>query len=176
MVSVASRRNRQPNAVFSISDAENLPYPSRYFDAVAHFGGINFFPNIKAGIAEMERVCKIGGTVLFGDEGIAPWLRDTDYARIAISNNKAWVAQAPSSNCRLMRPTSSWNTFWAIVFTSYLFSFQRPPLYEYRFAAQGNTRRHAAHQVFRTIGGSFRRVEKRRSIKWRGIAAFRCIA
>ncbi len=46
-------------------------------------------------IREMDRVVKSGGKVVFGDEGVAPWLRDTEYGKIAITNNKLWDAQAP---------------------------------------------------------------------------------
>ncbi|RDI48172.1 class I SAM-dependent methyltransferase [Aquicella lusitana] len=95
MVLSASNKFKQSNVRFSVSTATALPYKSRYFDAVFHFGGINLFGNIKKAIAEMERVCKVNGTILFGDEGIASHLRDTQYAEIAISNNKLWASQPP---------------------------------------------------------------------------------
>ena len=63
----------------SVCDAQILPFPSDFFDGAFHFGGINLFDNIKSAISEMERVVKPGGRVVFGDEGIAPWLRDTEY-------------------------------------------------------------------------------------------------
>ena len=43
----------------------------------------------------MERVVKPGGRVVFGDEGIAPWLKNTEYGRIALNNNSLWSASAP---------------------------------------------------------------------------------
>lgn len=95
MVTSASIGCQQENICFSVSNATSLPYVSRYFDAVFHFGGINLFGDVKKAIAEMERVCKIGGKVLFGDEGIAPHLRGTEYADIAINNNRLWAAEAP---------------------------------------------------------------------------------
>jgi SAM-dependent methyltransferase len=95
MVISASKLSEQENICFSVSTANSLPYVSRYFDAVFHFGGINLFGDIRKAIAEMERVCKIGGRVLFGDEGIAPHLRGTQYADIAINNNRLWAAEAP---------------------------------------------------------------------------------
>jgi SAM-dependent methyltransferase len=72
---------------FSISDATNLPFDDDYFDAVFHFGGLNLFSDIAAGISEMDRVVRDGGRVVFGDEGLAPWLKDTDYGRLIINNN-----------------------------------------------------------------------------------------
>jgi SAM-dependent methyltransferase len=95
MVLSASKTSGGENICFSISNAMSLPYVSRYFDAVYHFGGINLFGDIRKAIAEMERVCKIGGRILFGDEGIAPHLRGTQYAEIAINNNPLWAADAP---------------------------------------------------------------------------------
>ena len=95
MVICASKSCDRENICFSISNALSLPYVSRYFDAVYHFGGINLFGDTRKAIAEMERVCKIGGRVLFGDEGIAPHLRGTLYADIAINNNPLWAIEPP---------------------------------------------------------------------------------
>lgn len=95
MVSMASETCSLENVCFSVSNAMSLPYVSRYFDAVFHFGGINLFGDVRQAIGEMERVCKIGGRVLFGDEGIAPHLRGTQYADIAITNNRLWATEAP---------------------------------------------------------------------------------
>ncbi len=79
----------------SISNASQLPFADRFFDAAYHFGGINLFDDIKLAIHEMERVVKIGGRVVFGDEGVAPWLRQTAYGRMAINNNKLWQSESP---------------------------------------------------------------------------------
>ncbi|NOV30125.1 class I SAM-dependent methyltransferase [Methylomonas sp. ZR1] len=95
MVKKSSDINKFNNLCFSVSNAKSLPYASRYFDAVYHFGGINLFGDIGKAISEMERVCKIGGKVLFGDEGIASHLRGTPYAEIAINNNRLWASNAP---------------------------------------------------------------------------------
>lgn len=88
---------KYPNSkiYFSVSDANHLPFPSNFFDGAFHFGGINLFENIKGSICEMERVVKSGGRVVFGDEGVAPWLRGTEYGQIAIVNNRLWNANAP---------------------------------------------------------------------------------
>lgn len=98
MVTSASKLCAQENICFTVSTANLLPYVSRYFDAVFHFGGINLFGDTRKAIAEMERVCKIGGRVVFGDEGIAPHLRGTRYADIAINNNRLWAAEAPMNS------------------------------------------------------------------------------
>jgi ubiquinone/menaquinone biosynthesis C-methylase UbiE len=95
MVIEASRKNRSENVCFSVSNGNSLPYTSRYFDAVFHFGGINLFGDTRRAISELERVCKIGGRVVFGDEGISPHLRGTEYAEMAIKNNNLWAAETP---------------------------------------------------------------------------------
>jgi len=83
------------NLYYSVSNAENLPYENNYFDAVFHFGGINLFGSIKKAIAEMERVVKVGGRIVFGDEGVAPWLKNMEYGKAVINNNTLWAASPP---------------------------------------------------------------------------------
>ena len=80
---------------FSVSDATRLPFADNFFDGAFHFGGINLFDDVKLAISEMDRVVRPGGRVVFGDEGVAPWLRDAEYGRIAITNNSLWKADAP---------------------------------------------------------------------------------
>jgi SAM-dependent methyltransferase len=77
-----------------VCDACHLPWADGSFDAAFHFGGINLFDDPKAGIAEMTRVVKEGGRVVFGDEGVAPWLKDTDYGRMVVANNPLWSADS----------------------------------------------------------------------------------
>lgn len=80
---------------FSVSNALHLPFADDYFDAVFQFGGINLFGDIAKAVGEMDRVTKPGGRVVFGDEAVAPWLRDTEYGRIAICNNPLWGYETP---------------------------------------------------------------------------------
>lgn len=80
---------------FSVSDATNLPFQDGYFDAAYHFGGINLFPDIRKGIAEMNRVVRPGGKVVIGDEGLAPWLRDTELGKMLIRNNPLYACEVP---------------------------------------------------------------------------------
>ena len=79
----------------SVSDATNLPYQDGTFDAVFHFGGINFMPDVRVAISEMARVSKNAGAVGFGDESIAPWLRDSEYYRMLVENNSLWSTTSP---------------------------------------------------------------------------------
>lgn len=83
------------NLYLSVSNASTLPYPDAYFDAAYHFGGINLFSDMKSAIHEMARVVKVGGKVLIGDEGVAPWLKESEYGKAAICNNALWALDAP---------------------------------------------------------------------------------
>lgn len=80
---------------FSVGDAMALPFADGLFDAVYHFGGLNLFPDIRAGIAEMDRVVRRGGRVVFSDEGMAPWLKPTEYGRRFLENNPLYAFEAP---------------------------------------------------------------------------------
>lgn len=80
---------------FSVGDALRLPFAAGALDAAFHFGGINLFGDVGAGIAEMHRVVRPGGRVVVGDEGVAPWLRDTDYGRMVVTNIPLWGSAAP---------------------------------------------------------------------------------
>ena len=80
---------------FSVSDAADLPFADGVFDAAYHFGGINLFSDVGAGIAEMNRVVKTGGRVVIGDEGLAPWLVNTEFGQAMIANNSLYACQAP---------------------------------------------------------------------------------
>jgi ubiquinone/menaquinone biosynthesis C-methylase UbiE len=80
---------------YSISNATYLPFPSDFFDAVFHFGGFNEFSDGKKTAEEFARVVKPGGTVLFGDESVGPWLRDVDFGRIVTTNNPLFAHKLP---------------------------------------------------------------------------------
>lgn len=80
---------------FSVSDAMNLPFADDYFDAAYHFGGINLFPDIAGGIAEMNRVVRPGGRIVIGDEGVAPWLAETELGKMLVNNNPLYAYEAP---------------------------------------------------------------------------------
>ena len=68
-------------------NASYLPFPDNVFDAVFHVGGINEFEEKKKALLEFSRVTKINGKVVIVDEGMAPWLKETEYARILTNSN-----------------------------------------------------------------------------------------
>ena len=78
-----------------VSDATRLPLADACFDAAYHFGGLNLFPDIRRGIAEMARVVKPGGKVVFGDEGLAPWLADSEFGKVLVNSNPLYRFQPP---------------------------------------------------------------------------------
>ena len=83
------------NIEFSVNDATNLPFNDNSFDATFHFGGINLYNDIKAGIDEMHRVTKLEGKIVFGDEGLAQWLKKTELGQALITNNKLYDLEPP---------------------------------------------------------------------------------
>jgi len=109
------------NIFFSISDAEKLQFRDQYFDSVYHFGGINLFDNIQNAISEMSRVVKFGGKVVFGDESVAPWLRNKDYGRAVIKNNSLWGVDTPIA--LLPENAIDVNLSWTLGNCFYLISF-----------------------------------------------------
>jgi ubiquinone/menaquinone biosynthesis C-methylase UbiE len=80
---------------FFSGNALTLPFPDAFFDAAFHFGGINLFGNKTEAVAEMARVVRKRGRVVFGDEGLAPWLRETEYGKILLNSSALYAYQAP---------------------------------------------------------------------------------
>ena len=88
-------RGPRPRTEFFVGNAAHLPFPDGFFDSAFHFGGINLFTDRKAAIAEMARVVRVGGKVVFGDEGVAPWLRQTLHGEILMNSNKLYRFEPP---------------------------------------------------------------------------------
>jgi ubiquinone/menaquinone biosynthesis C-methylase UbiE len=110
------------NLYLCVSNASMLPYPDSYFDAAYHFGGINLFSDMKSAIHEMARVVKVGGKVLLGDEGVAPWLKNNEYGKIAICNNKLWAMDPPLN--LLPETASNVNLTWVLGNCFYVIDFE----------------------------------------------------
>lgn len=107
---------------YSISNSTALPYPDDYFDAVFHFGGFNHFGDLKHGAAELARVAKRGGRVLYGDEAVAPWLRGSEFDGIVSTNNALFKAEIPLTSVPegARQASAHWliaNCFYVIAFT-----------------------------------------------------------
>lgn len=78
-----------------VADATALPFDDDFFDAAYHFGGINLFPDVRKGIAEMARVVKPGGRVVFGDEGVGAWLAESEFGKVLVNTNPLYRYQPP---------------------------------------------------------------------------------
>ena len=55
----------------ALQNASDLPFPDDHFDAVLHFGGINFFSDRRKALQEMVRVAKPGARLVVADETVA---------------------------------------------------------------------------------------------------------
>ncbi len=80
---------------YFVSTARFLPFPEGFFDAVFHFGGFNNFSEPKKTLAEMTRIVKQGGRVVFGDEALPPWLEGTEFGEMIVTNNPLFKHKAP---------------------------------------------------------------------------------
>ncbi|MBS1757398.1 MAG: methyltransferase domain-containing protein [Bacteroidetes bacterium] len=83
---------------FSIANASYLSFPDNYFDAAHHFGGISTFAEKERCLKELCRVVKPGGKIVIGDEGIGPWLKETQMAKIMINSNPLIGVDVPLSS------------------------------------------------------------------------------
>lgn len=106
---------------FSASDATNLPFDKDIFDAAYHFGGLNLFPDIQKGISEMNRVVKPGGKVVISDEGLAPWIKQSELGKMLIKNNPLYVYDAPLS--LLPETARAVNLSWELSHCFYVIEF-----------------------------------------------------
>jgi ubiquinone/menaquinone biosynthesis C-methylase UbiE len=80
---------------FFIGNASSLPFADNALDAAYHFGGFNLFSDKSKALAEMARVVQVGGKVVVGDEGIAPWHRASEYGAILMNSNQLYRYEPP---------------------------------------------------------------------------------
>lgn len=88
-------KNNEVKTEFAVGNACQMPYPDNYFDALYCFAGIGHFPDQRAGLAEMARVVRPGGRVVFCEKNVPPWLRSTEYGKILINNNPMFADPNP---------------------------------------------------------------------------------
>jgi ubiquinone/menaquinone biosynthesis C-methylase UbiE len=62
------RRHRQPSLTFLLGDAENIFYGDECFDAVINVEASHLYGNVKAFLAEVNRVLRPGGYLLLADK------------------------------------------------------------------------------------------------------------
>lgn len=92
---------------YHIGNGSFLPFPDNYFDASFHFGGLNTFADIPGFFKELNRVTKVGGKVVVGDESMPEWLRETDFGKILMNSNPHYKYELPLKflpvSCRKVR-------------------------------------------------------------------------
>ena len=123
MLQLAQQRlDRTCEMTFMVGNGAHLPLAENCVDAAFHFGGINEFGDIRRALSELTRVTKPGGKVVFGDEGVAPWLQSHRHGRILINANPLYRHQPPLD---VLPPNASnvslrWiigNAFYLVEFT-----------------------------------------------------------
>jgi SAM-dependent methyltransferase len=62
-VTVARARHQSPRLSFQVGDAQQLPFEDESFDRTLSLLILNFIPDPRAGLAEMMRVTRPGGTI-----------------------------------------------------------------------------------------------------------------
>jgi SAM-dependent methyltransferase len=83
------RRNSRRNLRLVLSEAEDLPFRDREFDAVLSNGGFNHFNCPEAALREMARVAKPGAPVIVADE--MPDFLDLGH-RLGLPGLDHWIA------------------------------------------------------------------------------------
>ncbi|ORB61070.1 SAM-dependent methyltransferase [Mycolicibacterium tusciae] len=74
------RRHRLPGLEFVLGDAENLPFPDQTFDAVINIESSIHYPDFRRFLAEVARVLRPGGHLLYADGRFAPHVPDWEAA------------------------------------------------------------------------------------------------
>ncbi|MFX0062060.1 MAG: class I SAM-dependent methyltransferase [Candidatus Hermodarchaeota archaeon] len=124
MQQVASRKlaGSEASIDFFLANGSYLPFADGSFDALLHLGGVNTFAEIRRALAEMTRVVRVGGKVVIGDEGLAPWLQETEYGQMLLKMNTLYRHQPPLAD--LPSHVKDVRVSWAIGNAFYFFDYQ----------------------------------------------------
>ena len=115
---------------YSVCNVTHLPFADGFFDRVFHFGGLNQFADIPTAMRELTRVTRTSGRILVGDEGVAPWLKGTEFEAIVTTNNPLFRAEIPLG----VLPTCARDVTvkWIVASCFYIIAFTKgdgpPPL------------------------------------------------
>ena len=116
------KNNKTIKKSFCLSNAGYLPYPDNYFDATYSFGAVGEFSDKRKALKEMVRVTKPGGKVVFGDEGIPIWYRNTEFYKILVTTNPMFSEIPPLEDIPV--EARSLNLQWVIGNSFYLIDFE----------------------------------------------------
>ena len=84
-----------PKIQLHTGNASYLPFADNQFDAYYHVGSINEFTDPARAFTEACRVTRPGGRVLFCDEQVPVWQRETEFGRILINSNPLYASPLP---------------------------------------------------------------------------------
>lgn len=107
---------------FSVANGSYLPFADHAFDAAHHFGGINTFGEIPRCLSELARVVRPGGKIVLGDEGLGPWLKESEFGKIMSNSNPLLKCEAPLSSLPLS--ASEVRVEWIMMGAFYLIDFR----------------------------------------------------
>jgi ubiquinone/menaquinone biosynthesis C-methylase UbiE len=80
---------------YYLGSAAHLPFAGAAVDCAYTFGAFNVFPDRRGCLAEMTRIVRRGGRIVFGDESLAPWLKTTEYGATLLDANPLYDDAVP---------------------------------------------------------------------------------
>jgi ubiquinone/menaquinone biosynthesis C-methylase UbiE len=97
MLRVARRKLKARGAMADLyrANASYLPFRASTFDALYHLDGLNTFGDKERAIREMFRTTKDEARMVIAGEGLAPGLKETEFGRHLLSNNKLFAMKPP---------------------------------------------------------------------------------
>jgi ubiquinone/menaquinone biosynthesis C-methylase UbiE len=108
---------------YFIANGTYLPFEDNTFDAVFHFGGINTFAERKEAFEEFNRVVKVGGAVVVGDESVAPWLRNEPSYETLMKANPMFADEVPLQD--LPKNIDNFQLHWIFGFGYYVMGYTK---------------------------------------------------
>ncbi|WP_241680097.1 class I SAM-dependent methyltransferase [Metabacillus mangrovi] len=82
MLSIASKENAHPNAVYQYGNAADLPFPDNAADAVLSINCLEWVSSPRLAVLEIRRIVKAGGLVCIAILGPAAGPRINSYPRL----------------------------------------------------------------------------------------------
>lgn len=125
MLRIAKQRLK-PNQVdvnYFIANGTYLPFEDNSFDAIFHFGGINTFSERQAAFEEFNRVVKVGGRIVIGDESVAPWLRHEYTYQTLMTANPMFADNVPFED--LPKNIDNFELHWIFGFAYYVMAYNK---------------------------------------------------
>ncbi len=62
-----AQNRRLANVEYRVADAQRLPFESDYFNLVTSRIALHYYPDMRAAIRKMARVCQLGGLIALVD-------------------------------------------------------------------------------------------------------------